>query len=963
MAPLRTSATAGGRQDDRARLGRFGESGLRRPALWSTSASLPIISLLILIAFSSSANAACTPAAADGVTSTCTGITAGTYGNGSQTGVTVIVAPGATLQGPASWAIHVADGTFINNTGAAINGGILTAVGDAAVTNSGGISAGPNEAVVAFGNLTLTNNTGGTLTGQFGVGANLNATVTNNAGAFITGGNFGVHSVTGAVNVTNAGSIIAAGNSGLVGAIVAATNATVVNAAGGNISGGTYGIYAANGFVNLTNSGTVNGTTTAVRAQNGATITNNAGGIISAQSIGLWVGSAATVTNFGSITSNSTAVLTGAGISITNGGTISGVTAIQFGSDPAVHNTLTLLPGSAISGTVYGSSLGNDVLQLGGTGADTIDISTLGAQYRRFGTFNKIDSSVWTLTGTSSFAGPVNVNGGTLSVSGDLSSASSLTVNAGGTLGGNGTVGSTTINGGTLAPGNSIGLLTVSGSLTLTAASSYLVEVSPANADRVNVTGLAILGGATVNASFASGSYVAKQYTILNAGSINGNFAGPVNTNLPSGFTSSLSYDTNNVYLNLTLGFTTPDGLNINQQNVANALTGFFDRTGGIPLAFGALTPAGLTQASGEVATGAQQTTFDAANLFLGLLTDPFMAGRGAPAGGGAGASPFAADDADALAYADIGRKPRTASGLDTYAAVYRKAPLRQLYEPRWSVWAAGFGGTQTTDGNSTLGSNTATSRIAQAAVGADYWFSPDTVAGFALAGGGNSFSVANGGTGRSDMFQAGAFVRHNVGPAYVTGALAYGWQDVTTDRIVTVTGADHLHARFDANSYSGRLEGGYRIVAPWTGGVGLTPYAAAQFTTFDLPAYAEQAISGTNTFALSYASKSVTATLSELGLRADKSFSLTDAILTLRGRATWAHNFDPARSISATFQTLPGASFVVNGAAQTRDAALTSASAEVKFASGLSLAATFEGELSDVTASYAGKGIVRYAW
>jgi two-component sensor histidine kinase len=44
-----------------------------------------------------------------------------------------------------------------------------------------------------------------------------------------------------------------------------------------------------------------------------------------------------------------------------------------------------------------------------------------------------------------------------------------------------GFVGNTTINGGALAPGNSIGLLTVQGSLTFTAAASYMVEVSPSN--------------------------------------------------------------------------------------------------------------------------------------------------------------------------------------------------------------------------------------------------------------------------------------------------------------------------------------------------------------------------------------------------------------------------------------------------------------------------------------------------
>jgi uncharacterized protein with beta-barrel porin domain len=42
--------------------------------------------------------------------------------------------------------------------------------------------------------------------------------------------------------------------------------------------------------------------------------------------------------------------------------------------------------------------------------------------------------------------------------------------------------------------------------------------------------------------------------------------------------------------------------------------------------------------------------------------------------------------------------------------------------------------------------------------------------------------------------------------------------------------------------------------------------------------------------------------------LRSDKSFALNDAILTLRGRATWAHDFNIGRSAAATFQTLHGA-------------------------------------------------------
>jgi uncharacterized protein with beta-barrel porin domain len=455
-----------------------------------------------------------------------------------------------------------------------------------------------------------------------------------------------------------------------------------------------------------------------------------------------------------------------------------------------------------------------------------------------------------------------------------------------------------------------------------------------------------------------------KQYTILNAaGGLGGStFGSVVNTNLPSGFTSSLSYDANNAYLNLALNFTAPPGgtLNGNQQGVGNALVNFFNRGGGIPLVFGGLTATGLTQISGETAAGSQQATFDAMTQFMGVMTDPFTAGRGFDAG--TGATPFAEEGFRPSLDASPD-KSRSKGERDAYAAIYRKTPLRDAYDPRWSVWAAGFGGSQTTEGNAAVGSNTATSRVFGVAAGADYLLSPRTIAGFALAGGGTNFSVANGGSGRSDLFQAGAFIKHKIGAAYIIAAAAYGWQDITTDRTVTIAGIDRLHANFNANAFSGRIEGGNRYVTPWMGGMGLTPYAAAQVIAFDLPAYGESTISGANTSALSYGAKTVTTTRGELGLRSDKSFAVNDAILTLRGRAAWAHDFNPDRSLAATFQTLPGASFVVNGAAPAHDSVLVTAAAELKWLNGFSLAATFDGAFSNVTRSYAGKGVARYNW
>ena len=145
--------------------------------------------------------------------------------------------------------------------------------------------------------------------------------------------------------------------------------------------------------------------------------------------------------------------------------------------------------------------------------------------------------------------------------------------------------------------------------------------------------------------------------------------------------------------------------------------------------------------------------------------------------------------------------------------------------------------------------------------------------------------------------------------------------------------------------------------------GIGVTPYAAGQFTTFKLPAYAETVVSGSNTFALAYGARDVTDTRSELGLRADKSLAMANGILTLRGRAAWAHDFNPDRVVGATFQALPGASFVVNGA---RAAARLRAHHRLRrneMAQRLVGRGKLRGRVLRRDALIAGKGTVRYAW
>jgi uncharacterized protein with beta-barrel porin domain len=894
-----------------------------------------------------------------GTTSTVTnfGSITGTnrYGVYLQAGGSVTNQTGGVISGGTSGVyVKTASGTVINagSITGTNNYGVYLQAGGSVTNQAGGVISGQIDGVRVLGTTTGTVTNFGTITGTNDSGVYLKSggSVTNQVGGTIGGNASGVYVTGGAGTVTNAGRITGTGDFG----VDLESGGSVTNQAGGVISGRTGGVYI-RGASTVTNAGTITGTTRyGVFLGTGGSVTNQAGGVISGSGDGVYVRGTASGT-------------------VTNAGTITGGTnSVRFIGTGA--NVLTLQTGSTLNGTALGSTAGGatNALILQGTG-------TANNNFVNFNTLDKQASGLWALN-SSSTIGATTVDGGTLAI-GDAGHAgatltSPVSVNSGGALAGFGTViGNVALaNGGAVQGGvpGTIGTLNLSGNLTFNSGGILSTAIAPSGtASLVNVAGTAALTGGTVQVTAASPFTHTETFTILTATTISGAFSSASVVGSAFARNPRLSEDAHDVFLTVDAGSFTavlPASATNNQVNVAKAIDAGLAGGGTLPAGFQALgnlpvtnLPGALAQLSGETATGSQQTTFQAMTQFLGVLLDPFIDGRGGVASSGAGATPFAEENSDASAYAADGKK-RSKSERDAYA-MFTKAPLAKAYDPRWSVWAAGFGGSQTTDGNAAVGSNTATSRIFGTAAGADYRFSPYTIAGFALAGGGTNFSVANGGTGRSDLFQAGAFVKHTVGQAYISGALAYGWQDITTDRTVTVAGIDRLHAEFNANTFSGRVEGGYRFVSPWVGGVGITPYAAGQFTTFDLPAYAESALVGSNTFALSYGSQTVTDSRSELGVRTDKSYAIQDAILTLRGRFAWAHDFNPDRNIAATFQALPGASFVVNGAAQAADSALTTASIETKWRNGWSTAATFEGEFSNVTRSYAGKGVVRYNW
>ena len=948
-----------------------------------------------------------------GQTVTCSGAdTVGGFDAGALNNLTVNVQPLATVNDNGAAAAAI----ILNDTNTVANNGALTTLNPGVnginfgsfnrVTNSATIVVGDGGFGLSGFDSNVVVNNGTIAAGTFGNGifAGVNNTITNAATGVITVGDnsSGVY-VAGNSTVTNAGTILVHDAFAPAAGIFAINDFnTLINAAGGTITGrdGVGGLAVQGNDATVTNAGsiTVRDSAPGILVQGDRAVITNTGTVVARDdSVGIAVlGDSNTIINRGTITVRDGFFATGIVVTsvagsnnIINTGTINvgaNATGIFVTGDGAVFNSgainaagsvaiefcgcgpnssLTLGPGSAIQGLVFGAGTGT--FQLGGTGKDTFDLGLIGVQYTGFSTFNKVDSSNWTVTGIG--AQYWNVLGGTLTVNGTITGL--VIVDNGATLAGTGTVGATfLINGATLAPGlpTALGILTVNDILRFCNCTFYDVKVTSGGSDLTQVVAGALFAGwanleGTVRVASLNNTYKFNSpYTILTA---QGGFdlgLGATQFNslvTPTGINGVLSYTTTDVNLTLVSALGQLSGLNINQRNVANALDGAFN-SGGISGALGAIfngnVPFNLTQASGETATGSQQATFDAMNLFLSVITDPFVAGRGG-VGGSTGAVPFA-DENGANAYA----ANRVGTAHDAFAKFVTKADVARndLMDSRWSVWGSAYGGGSNTSGHVGLGSQAATARAFGFAAGADYRISPDTLAGFALSGGGTNFSVAGFGTGRSDLFQAGAFVRRNFGQAYITAAAAYGWQDVTTDRTVTVAGVDRLRAEFNANAWSGRVEGGYRFATPW---MGITPYAAGQFTTYSLPAYAEQVLAGNNTFALNYAAKSVTASRTELGLRTDKSYAMQNGVLTLRGRAAWAHDFNTDRNVTALFQTLPGASFVVNGAAQAHDSALVTGAAEMKWLNGFSLAGIFEGQFSNVTNSYAGKGIARYSW
>ncbi|NMK47007.1 autotransporter domain-containing protein [Achromobacter sp. Bel] len=552
----------------------------------------------------------------------------------------------------------------------------------------------------------------------------------------------------------------------------------------------------------------------------------------------------------------------------------------------------------------------------------------------------------------SAFTGNMLVEAGTLDIASAATLGGTLAVSSGAQLQGAGQVGSTSLRSGAiLAPGNLGGVLTVAGDLTLLPGATYRVAADPASSAsaRVAVTGAANLAGSVVHIGPEGGFDSTRQYTILMAGAINGQFD-----------SVSSSY----AYLNPTLQYAAQDvtlqlerkqvpgnpvdpatpprpiafadaAQSSNQRAVANALDSL---PAGNPLHEYVLTlpegapPAVFNSLSGEahasVASSLMGTSAATRALPLSHLRANLNAGMraGAPTAQAGGTFP-------ASALPSSNAQPAWAEVVGNWQTLQGDANTAQVRQHTGGV----FAGADHAVGNGwrlggALGYTDSKIRV-------DGRASQSDVSGYsASVYGGKSFAA---GAGNLNLL-AGA---------------AYTWHDVSTERRATVSGIEQkLTADYGASTTQLFTELGYAM--PLSERASIEPFAGIAWSNLRTRSFSESGGSA----ALHGQSSSDKQTSSTLGLRAQTAFMLGRAEGRLQGTLGWRHAFgDVAPKSTLAFDG--GQAFTVSGTPIARNAALAELRAEVAMSANATVGVLYSGQYGGGNREHSGSLTVRWRY
>ncbi|MGY4320350.1 autotransporter outer membrane beta-barrel domain-containing protein [Bradyrhizobium sp. JR3.5] len=811
----------------------------------------------------------------------------------------------------------------------------------------------------------------------------------------------------GALNVQNGGAV--SNVSTFIGSNVGSNGSVTVNGAGSSLSSAAfiYVGYSGTGTLDIQNGGTVNtapGVTRGIAGigyyagSNGTvtidgagsswthggvldvggggtgtlTIQNGATASMLGSAVGFAAGSngAVTVTGSGSSWSNSFVLLVGdagtGSLTIQNGGSVSTplfAVANETGSTGTVNIGAGLGQAAAAPGTL------NTPTVTFGSGNGSIVFNHTSANY----TFDPVITGAGSvlveagrtiLTANSTYTGTTTVDGGTLSVNGSIASSSLTSVNAGGTLGGNGTVGNLAIaSGGTVAPGNSIGTLNVSGNVSFAAGSIYQVEANAAGqSDRIIAAGKATLGGGSVLVLAQNGTYAPQTtYTILTANSgVTGTFA-DVTSSLTF-LNPSLTYDPGNVYLTLARNSTTfPDVAQTpNQLAVSNALEASAQTS---PLVISILNQnvAGARQAfdalSGELHASTQTAMLDDSRYLrdavLGRLRQSSFAESGGPmaalsSGGPQLATMDSMAASSALAYAG-GSRPGFPLKAPPLAA-----PARI---PDTTFWAQGVGawGRFGGDGNA----SGMTRDLAGFFSGVDHRFAPNWIAG--IAGGYTNSSLRIGDRSSSaniDTAHLAGYVGGNYGAFSLRGGAGASFSTLDTSRsIIFPDFFDSARARYNATTAQvfGEIGYGFNLRK-----IALEPFAGLAWAHLDNDSFNETG--GSGSAALLGGRNNQDVGYSTIGARFASNLVLANGMwLTPRASVAWQYAFgDVSPTAALAFQST-GASFTVNGVPLARNAALVEGGLDLRITSQASVGVSYVGQIADRVQDHSVKG--NFSW
>ncbi len=553
----------------------------------------------------------------------------------------------------------------------------------------------------------------------------------------------------------------------------------------------------------------------------------------------------------------------------------------------------------------------------------------------------KYGTGTLTIAADASYTGSTTVNDGTLIANASLASSSGLTIQAPATVRGTGILPTTTVNG-TLAPGNNaIGTLTVQNGLTFNAGSFYQVAATTAAASTVNVTGGAAALGGTLELQVQPGSYRSSPaFTVLNAtGGVTGSFENAT-SNMPF-LRPTLSYDANDVFLTIrpggfAQGAQTPNQAAIGailDHSVATASGDF----GAVIDAFGNLNSsqaqAAFDAISGQPNADAGTISIQTAAAFLNTIGNQIAVTHGG-ANGGQRVAMALQDGTEACDFS-----------CDVSANVI-------------GAWVSGVGGFGTVPGSGNAGA--ASYSFGGTAVGGDYRFSPNFLAGVSAGYVNGSYSV-NGFTGRStsDTFNGTLYGSYTQGPFYLDGLAGYASASINTTRYIVVPGlnARTAQGRTGANQFLGQLEAGYRFELAPVVPLSLTPFARLQGATSTQNAFSETGADSLNLTVGQQTTNSLRATLgTDLGVTWGK----VDVGL----RLGWIHEYaDTSRPMTASLAGAPGTPFTVFGATPQRDSAAIGLSAKAHIAETTEFYARYDGEVGGGSDNHAFTAGLRMTW